>query len=179
MKRGIKKNQEIRAARYESKMLWEQAEDIADRLSVFLDATGRISNLEDWLDEYDLDNLGKAMDCLYDFALMYAHKDGMMSGSKVRKYPIEASSDSLIVQTIEEAYEQDGLDLYEDIDDYSESYFGMPASDIKLLYGLYDGSNEDTGIETVDGNYYIAYSGHGIFQCKDKAEMLSHFSGLA
>ena len=87
---------------------------------------------------------------------------------------VAAQKSNLIIQTIEEAYEQDGY-YYDDIDEYSEDYYEMPASDIKLLYGLYDGSNVDTGIETVDGRFYIAYSGHPVVQVANKAEMLAHF----
>ena len=80
----------------------------------------------------------------------------------------------MITQTIEEAYEKGG-DYYDDIDEYSQYYYEMPASEIKMLYGLYDGANVDTGIETVDGRFYIAYSGHGVVQVANKAEMLAHF----
>ena len=98
------------------------------------------------------------------------------SATRVDASYIPEKIPGLIIQTIDEAYETDGGDeLYDSIDEYAENYYEMPASEIKTLYGLYDGSNEDTGIETTDGNYYIAYSGHGVVQVT-RDEMLHHFA---
>lgn len=56
--------------------LASDAEGIADKLSEFLDATSRISNLDDFLDEDDLSHLSKSMDALYDFAQSYSYDEG-------------------------------------------------------------------------------------------------------
>lgn len=50
-----------------------KASNIADEISEFLDATSKMSNLSDFLDEYDLEHIGKAQDALYDFAKAYNH----------------------------------------------------------------------------------------------------------
>lgn len=98
------------------------------------------------------------------------------SATRVDASYIPEKIPGLIIQTIDEAYETDGGDgLYDSIEEYAENYYDMPASKIKTLYGLYDGSNEDTGIETTDGKYYIAYSGHGVVQMT-RDEMLHHFA---
>lgn len=69
------------------KKLYKDAEDIADRLSIFLDASGRIENLEDYLDEYDLDNIGRAMDALYDFSHAYAGvEEPLQEGKKAQDF---------------------------------------------------------------------------------------------
>lgn len=108
-----------------------------------------------------------------------AHIDELVSiesATRVDASYILEKIPGLIIQTIDEAYETDGGDeLYDSIDEYAENYYEMPASEIKTLYGLYDGSNEDTGIETTDGNYYIAYSGHGVVPVT-RDEMLHHFA---
>lgn len=49
------------------------AQDIADSISEFLDATSRMDDLNDYLDEYDLEHISKAMDALYDAAMYLAH----------------------------------------------------------------------------------------------------------
>lgn len=49
----------------------EQAEDIADALSKFLNDTANIENLNDYLDEYDMEHLTKSMDALNHFASNY------------------------------------------------------------------------------------------------------------
>lgn len=98
------------------------------------------------------------------------------SATRVDASYIPEKIPGLIIQTVDEAYEADGGDdLYDSIDEYAENYYEMPASKIKKLYGLYDGSNEDTGIETTDSKYYIAYSGHGVVQMT-RDEMLHHFA---
>lgn len=55
------------------KKLSNTAQDIADSISEFLDATSRMDDLSDYLDEYDLEHIGKAMDALYDAAMYLAH----------------------------------------------------------------------------------------------------------
>ena len=42
------------------------------------------------------------------------------------------------------------------------------------LYSSEDGGNVDTGIETTDGHFFIAYSGHGVAPCSGYAEMIQH-----
>lgn len=54
--------------------LYKDAEEIADKLSEFLDATSRVDRLSDFLDEYDLEHIGKAMDALYDAARYFANE---------------------------------------------------------------------------------------------------------
>lgn len=56
------------------KKLSKDAENIADRISEFLDATSRMNDISDFLDEYDLEHIGKAMDALYDVAMMFANE---------------------------------------------------------------------------------------------------------
>lgn len=56
------------------KKLGEDAEGIADKISEFLDATSRVDRLSDFLDEYDLEHIGKAMDALYDVARYFANE---------------------------------------------------------------------------------------------------------
>lgn len=56
------------------KKLSKDAENIADMISEFLDATSRMNDIGDFLDEYDLENIGKAMDALYDAAQSFANE---------------------------------------------------------------------------------------------------------
>lgn len=56
------------------KKLSNDAENIADSISEFLDATSRMNDIGDFLDEYDLENIGKAMDALYDAARSFANE---------------------------------------------------------------------------------------------------------
>jgi hypothetical protein len=51
--------------------LSDQAQELADDLAYFLDRTSGMSNLSDFLDEYDLDNIAKSMEALYFFANNY------------------------------------------------------------------------------------------------------------
>lgn len=86
------------------KKLYKDAEDIADRLSVFLDASGRIENLEDYLDEYDLDNIGGAMDALYYFSHAYAEvEEPLQEGRKAQDF-IDSEGN---VFTDEDRFEED------------------------------------------------------------------------
>ena len=73
MKKYIKSYIDYSSREALDKNLSYAAEDIADKLEAFLDATTRIENLDDYLDEYDLEHLDKAHDALFDFASMYAH----------------------------------------------------------------------------------------------------------
>jgi len=50
-----------------------KASNIADEISEFLDATSKMGDRSDFLDEYDLEHIGKAQDALYDFAQAYNH----------------------------------------------------------------------------------------------------------
>lgn len=54
------------------KKLYADAEDIADRISEFLDKTSRIDNISDYLDEDDFEHIGKTQDALYYFAQAYS-----------------------------------------------------------------------------------------------------------
>ena len=54
------------------KKLYADAEDIADRISEFLDRTSKIDNISDYLNEYDFEHIGKTQDALYDFAQAYS-----------------------------------------------------------------------------------------------------------
>ena len=87
--------------------------------------------------------------------------------------------EGLVVQTLQEAYDMDsgGMgDIWDDIEEYAQEMFGLPASKIKKIYGLYDGDNVDSGIETTNGDFYIAYSGHGVHKVPSKQAMLKHFT---
>lgn len=56
--------------------LYKQAESIASNIEDLLNNLSNISDLNDYLDEDDLDHIGKAMDALYDFAQMYSNVEG-------------------------------------------------------------------------------------------------------
>lgn len=96
------------------------------------------------------------------------------SASSKEKY-LSANPD-LIVQTPREGYKSDGAaEYYDSIDDWCLDMFDIPSKDIRYLIGLYDGDNEDTGIETKDGRYFIAYSGHGTEEVSE-SQLLDYFS---
>ena len=57
--------------------LYRRAQGIADDISEFLDETSRIEDLSDYLDEDDLDHLGKSMDALYYFAHSYSYNESL------------------------------------------------------------------------------------------------------
>ena len=54
--------------------LYKSAESIASQIEEFLEATTHVDNLDDFLDEYDLEHIGKAMDALYDAARFFANE---------------------------------------------------------------------------------------------------------
>ena len=54
-----------------AKSLGHYAEEIADEIAEFLDKTASIEDLDDYLDEYDIEHLTKAMDALNSFAEDY------------------------------------------------------------------------------------------------------------
>lgn len=89
---------------------------------------------------------------------------------------IKASTSSKVQKiTLDQAFAEDG-EYYDDIHEYAEEYYGMEPEDIKWIYGVWDGFNEDTGIECYDGSCYIAFSGRGIVEPVTKAKMLEYFS---
>lgn len=63
-----------RAARAEAewseRLSYKNIERIADELAQLLDDVSRMDNVNDYLDEYDLDHIGSAVDALYVFAQM-------------------------------------------------------------------------------------------------------------
>lgn len=79
----------------------------------------------------------------------------------------------IIRMTFDEDYNMNGGDWADD-EEYAQDMFGMYAGEIKYLYSSDDGGNVDTGIETTDGKFYIAYSGHGVVLCSGYDEMIQH-----
>lgn len=67
-----------RSARYrrefETTLTAEHIESIADELAELLENVSKLDNLSDYLDEYDLDHIGSAVDALYDFAEARAYE---------------------------------------------------------------------------------------------------------
>lgn len=59
---------------FESKLTSEHIESIADELAELLENASKLENLSDYLDEYDLDHIGSAVDALYDFAEARAYE---------------------------------------------------------------------------------------------------------
>lgn len=93
----------------------------------------------------------------------------------MKKYIKSSVNPDMYVLTPKQAYlEWDLSDYWDSPESWCQEEFEMSADDIKKLYGVYDGSNEDTGIATKDGRYYIAYSGHGLEEVS-KVEMMNHF----
>jgi len=112
------------------KKLYADAEDIADRLSIFLNSTSRIKNLDDYLDEYDLEHLGKSMDALYDFAQAYSYeeknesllteknwKHQLPSGAKLRK-AIEDEDYATLKSTLMDCYREINQLIPDDFEEY-------------------------------------------------------------
>ena len=68
-----------RAARAEAernaRLSYKNIERIADDLAQLLDDVSKMDNVNDYLDEYDLDHIGSAVDALYDFAQAKAHDE--------------------------------------------------------------------------------------------------------
>lgn len=64
---------------------------------------------------------------------------------------------------------------HQDVYEYADGMYEMDADDIRYVYSddSVEGS-DDVGIETVDGEFYAATSGHGIVRCESKEEMLSY-----
>lgn len=155
MKRNIK------AYSYLDEPLYKQAENIADHISEFLDATSRLPDLEDWLDQYDLEHLGNAMDCLYDFAQMYANKDGMMSGCKTKKKSVTAAEDWPPEMTYNEFEEGDQL-----MEGFIEALESMGLYSEPSGYGS---TYTDFILREEDGEELFSISG------KDEERMLTRF----
>ena len=89
---------------------------------------------------------------------------------------VRASStlpEGITQMTFDEDYSMSGGD-WANGEEYARDMFGMPAEEIKYLYSSEDGGNVDTGIETTDGHFFIAYSGHGVAPCSGYAEMIQH-----
>lgn len=59
---------------FESKLTSDHIERVADELAELLENASKLENLNDYLDEYDLDHIGSAVDALYDFAEARAHE---------------------------------------------------------------------------------------------------------
>ena len=74
MKKYIKSYIDYSSREALDKNLSYAAEDIADKLSAFLDATARIDDVAEYFDEYDLKALGDSMDALYYFANKYSNE---------------------------------------------------------------------------------------------------------
>ena len=77
-------------------------------------------------------------------------------------------------QTPEEAFEEMS-DMFDDVDEFCYAYYEMPSEDIKYIYSIHDGTNEDDCVETTDGSYYMCYSGGGVEKVT-RDEMIRHFS---
>ena len=58
---------------FESTLTSQHIEKIADELAELLENASKLDNLSDYLDEYDLDHIGSAVDALYDFAKARSH----------------------------------------------------------------------------------------------------------
>lgn len=69
--------------------LYADAEDIADRISEFLDKTSRIDNISDYLDEDDFEHIGKTQDALYDFAQAYSRVNESLLTEKKWDYQLK------------------------------------------------------------------------------------------
>lgn len=67
-----------RAARAEAewneRLSYKNIERIADDLAQLLDDVSKMDNVNDYLDEYDIDHIGSAVDALYDFAQAKANE---------------------------------------------------------------------------------------------------------
>ena len=59
---------------FERTLTPEHIEKVADELAELLKNASKLDNLSDYLDEYDLDHIGSAVDALYDFAEARAHE---------------------------------------------------------------------------------------------------------
>lgn len=62
-------------AEWNARLSYKNIERIADDLAQLLDDVSRMDNVSDYLDEYDLDHIGSAVDALYDFAQAKAHDE--------------------------------------------------------------------------------------------------------
>lgn len=62
----------ITAGWIEGNLLYSNAQNIADDIAEFLNATSKIDNLSDYLDEEDMDALSKSYDALMYFARAYS-----------------------------------------------------------------------------------------------------------
>ena len=68
----VKSSTAIKAGWIEGNLLYSNAQNIADDIAEFLNATSKIDNLSDYLDEDDMDALTKSYDALMYFARMYS-----------------------------------------------------------------------------------------------------------
>lgn len=62
-------------AEWSARLSYKNIERIADDLAQLLDDVSRMDNVNDYLDEYDLDHIGSAVDALYDFAQAKANDE--------------------------------------------------------------------------------------------------------
>lgn len=93
----------------------------------------------------------------------------------MKRYVKAANSlpEGITRMTFDEDYSMSGGD-WPDEEEYAQDMFDMHAEEIRYLYSSNDGGNVDTGIETTDGKFYIAYSGHGVAPCSSYDEMIQH-----
>lgn len=61
-------------AELNERLSYKNIERIADDLAQLLDDVSKLDNANDYLDEYDLDHIGSAVDALYDFAQARANE---------------------------------------------------------------------------------------------------------
>lgn len=104
VQKELEKNEKKLDESYESNSMSKKCEYIADELSVLLDMISSMDNQSDYFDNYDLEALGNAMDCLYDAVQMIG------SSSFNESYQLESTSD------IPKALKQAARDLYAVLD---------------------------------------------------------------
>lgn len=62
-------------AEWNARLSYKNIERIADDLAQLLEDVDKMDNVNDYLDEYDLDHIGSAVDALYDFAQAKANDE--------------------------------------------------------------------------------------------------------
>lgn len=62
-------------AEWNARLSYKNIERIADDLAQLLEDVDKMDNVSDYLDEYDLDHIGSAVDALYDFAQAKANDE--------------------------------------------------------------------------------------------------------
>lgn len=137
--------------------LTDDAEDIADRISIFLDKTSTIEDLSDYLDSYDLEHIGATMDALYDFSHSYFLNESKLKFVDNRKNAIIKGEDDYGFdeydyeededETVDESLNEDltiiaNIDTYEPWGGAEKTYreienAGMLADFEELMENLY------------------------------------------